>query len=181
MFRKIILYIAMSLDGYIADINGKLNFLEGDGSSKVNALVTASYNEFIATVDTILFGFYTYEQIITELSPNKWPYTNLKSYVFTSKRLVSQAKEIEFTRQTPHSLIETLKQKDGKNIWVCGGSILTNSLIKENLIDEYHITIIPTILGEGIRLFDDNNPELKLKLVSTKKSDGMVQIIYTLR
>lgn len=181
MSRKVILYIATSLDGYIADINGNINWLKGDGSDSNNNYVSEDYNSFISNIDTVLLGFSTYEQIITDLSPNYWVYCNCKSYVFTSKNLVSELHNIEFTNKSPESIVKYLKSIDGKDIFVCGGAKLSNSLISENLIDEYHITIIPTILGDGIRLFSNDNPQLKLKLLSTKSFNGMVKLVYKLR
>ncbi len=67
--RKVTLFIAMSLDGYIADYQGKVDWLEGQGDDKEN---TNSYSEFVKEVDTVVMGWNTYNQIVTELSPNEW-------------------------------------------------------------------------------------------------------------
>jgi len=182
MNKRVILYIAMSLDGYIADINGNVNWIEGDNSIPNDDDDTmGNYTKFIDTVDTILMGFNTYEQIVTTLSPQKWPYEGLKSYVFTNKRLVSQSTDIEFTNNSPAEIINTIRGFYGKNIWVCGGAILANEIIKENLIDEYHITIIPTILGDGISLFKHNNPNISLRLISTDNINGLITCKYAKR
>lgn len=78
-------------------------------------------------------------------------------------------------------LINKLQQEKGKNIWICGGSNLVNQCVKENLIDEYQITTVPVILGNGIRLFDENNKNIKLKLKDTKEENGLIMGIYEKR
>ena len=85
--RKVVIYIAMSLDGYIADKNGSVSWLGGDGSDKDNF---GSYPEFIETVDTVILGYTTYNQIVTELSPDVWPYDGKATYVPTHRDCVNQ-------------------------------------------------------------------------------------------
>ncbi len=77
--RKIVLFIAMSLDGYIADINGKVDWLAGQDSDVEN---DDSYADFVKNIDTVIMGWTTYHQIVTELSPGQWVYDNLQSYVY---------------------------------------------------------------------------------------------------
>ena len=148
--RKIILYIAMSLDGYIADKFGGVSWLGGDGSDSKNP---GSYEEFMETIDTVILGYNTYHQIITELSPDIWVYNNKMSYVITHKHFEDKD-NIRFTDDL-ENLILKLKQEKGKDIWICGGAKIVHQLIFLNLIDEFYFTIIPTILGEGIRLFEN--------------------------
>ena len=80
--RKTILYIAMSLDGYIADKNGSVDWLTGQGTDEENV---DTYSEFVKDIDTVVMGWNTYAQVITELSPGKWPYENLTSYIITHR------------------------------------------------------------------------------------------------
>ena len=82
--RNVILYIAMSLDGYLADANGGVAWLDGDGS---DSLHPGSYEAFSETVDTVLMGYRTYRQIVTELSPETWPYCGKTTYVWTHREL----------------------------------------------------------------------------------------------
>lgn len=175
--RKTILFIAMSLDGYIADENGNIDWLNGQSKDSENA---DTYFEFIKNIDTVLMGWNTYHQIITELAPNNWPYGDLYSYVFTHHTKKS-SKNITFTSQDPIALLNKLKNKDGKNIWICGGANLINQLLKANVIDEYYISIIPTLLGDGIKLFDKLPEEKKLTLISTKNYNGIVEVVYERR
>lgn len=74
-----------------------------------------------------------------------------------------------------------LKDEKGKNIWICSGANIANQLIKVGLIDEYHLTIIPIILGNGIELFSDNNATTLLEVEQVKEINGVVDIVYTRR
>ena len=175
--KKVMLYIGMSLDGYIANKDMKVDWMIGENS---NNQEDSSYNEFITNIDTIIMGYTTYYQIVNELSKNNWPYKDMMTYVITHRLLLNQ-EEIIFTNEKLFNLIQRLKKTEGKNIWICGGANIVNQLIKLNLIDEYHITIIPTILGGGVKLFNNNNSEIKLKLVAKACYNGIVQICYQKR
>ncbi len=175
--RKVISYIAMSLDGYIADRNGKVDWLNGDGSGDSNM---GSYNDFIKTVDTVILGYTTYKQIITELSPDNWVYAGKKSYVLTHQEYHSDNDDIFFTDENVKSLIKKLKKQDGKDIWICGGANVLNQFMEADLIDKYTFSVIPVILGDGVRLFQYAT-EQKLKLTSTRSYNGIVDLNYEKR
>lgn len=76
-------------------------------------------------------------------------------------------------------LIERLKQEKGKNIWICVGANLVNQCLKNDLIDEYQITTVPVILGNGTRLFEKNGKKIKLELKEIKEENGLVIGRYT--
>lgn len=154
--RKAALYIAMSLDGYIADKYGKVDWLGGHGGEES----ADTYSEFIKNVDTVVMGWNTYNQIITELSPKKWVYEQLTSYVITHRALPSTY-NIKFVSDSPCGIVKRLKEENGKTIWICGGGNIIQPLIQGGLIDEYRISVIPTILGSGIRLFEELPNEIK--------------------
>ena len=175
--KKVSLFIAMSLDGYIADSKGGVSWLTGQGDDSENI---DSYSEFVKDIDTILMGRNTYHQLITELSPDVWVYDDFITYVITHEEDVSSEKII-FANENPGDLIKKLKKQHGKGIWVCGGADIVQQLVNENLIDIYYITVIPTILGSGIRLFENGKNEIKLKLLHTQTYNGMIDLIYTRR
>lgn len=177
MNRDIILYIATSLDGYIAKNDGSVDWLLGESS---NLNIDNGYNEFYSSIDTVVMGRTTYEQVINELSPDIWVYEGKKCYVATSVKRQSNEK-VEFVSEDITKFIKGLKSQEGKDIWLVGGGKLIDQFIKKDLIDKYIITIIPTILGYGIPLFIGENPEIKLKLIETKTIDGMVEITYIKR
>lgn len=175
--RKTVLFIAMSLDGYIADSDGSVDWLQGQDE---HAEENDSYSVFIKDIDTVIMGWKTYHQIITELSPEEWVYNGLKSYVIT-RRECSSTEQIRFVHEDPCSLIKRLRQAPGKDIWVCGGASIAGQLMKEDLFDKYYISVIPTILGGGIRLFGPLEKERKLKLTGTRCCNGIIDLIYERR
>ena len=175
--RKISLFIAMSLDGYIADRKGGVDWLKGQGNEDESI---DSYSEFVKNIDTILMGWNTYHQIVAELSPEKWVYGDFTTYVITHKEHTSSEK-VRFINVNPTDLVKELKEECGKDIWICGGASLVQQLINENLIDYYYITVIPTLLGSGIRLFENTVNEIKLKLLKTQSYNGMTELIYARR
>lgn len=175
--RKVVLFIAMSLDGYIADQDGKVDWL---GGQDANEETFDSYGAFIKDVDTVIMGWNTYHQIVTELSPSEWVYAGLTSHVITHRELPS-TEEILFTQSSPCDLVEALRELPGKKIWICGGANIIQQLVKADLIDEYYISVIPTLLGSGTRLFEAGANKLPLKLEDTRNYNGIVDLIYTRR
>lgn len=175
--RKVVLFIAMSLDGYIADENGQVAWLEGQNP---DAETPDTYAEFVKDVDTVIMGWNTYHQVATELSPDEWVYHGLTSYVVTHREMPS-TEEIVFTQTPPCCLVDELKRKEGKKIWICGGADLIWQLMKSDQIDEYYISVIPTILGKGIRLFGADSKERKLQLIHTQSYNGITDLVYTRR
>lgn len=123
------LFIAMSLDGYIADINGKVDWLTGQDNDIEN---DDSYADFVQTIDTVIMGFTTYHQIVTELSPEQWVYDDLQSYVITHRNCTPKS-NVTFVSENPCTLVNELKQKDGKDIWICGGADIIHQLMQNNL------------------------------------------------
>ena len=175
--RRISLFIAMSLDGYIADSKGGVGWLNGQDSENEDI---DTYSEFAKTIDTILMGWNTYHQIVTELSPKECIYNEFTTYVITHNEHTSSEK-IRFININPVDLVKRLKAEKGKDVWICGGAKLVWQLVNEDLIDDYHITVIPTLLGSGIRLFENAKREVKLRLLNTQSYNGMIDLVYTRR
>jgi len=173
MNRKVILYISMSLDGYIADIDGSVSWLD-----EINTGYNGDYgySKFIKGVDTILMGYNTYHQIVNELSLDKWVYEGIDTYVFTHRNIENK-KDIHFVSEGVKDIVNKLKISKGKNIWVCGGADLIRQMMQIDLIDEFNITIMPLMLGEGIKLFDKNK-KINLKLKYMNEFLNAVQLIY---
>ena len=175
--RKVVLFIAMSLDGFIADAHGGVDWLSGQDGEKEDA---GAYSQFVQTVDTVVMGWNTYHQIVTELSPGQWVYRDLTSYVVTH-RDPPAAQGIVFTREDPCALVDRLRHGQGSGIWICGGAELVRQLMEAELIDEYCISVIPTILGSGIRLFGSLPKEARLRLIRSRTYDGIVELVYLRR
>lgn len=122
-------------------------------------------------------GWNTYHQIVAELSPDEWVYKGLTSYIITHRKKDAE-QDIHFTDEDPAALVERLKSQEGKDIWICGGADIIHQLQRAGLIDRYWITIIPTLLGDGIRLFGELPEEQKLRLIQSRNYNGMVELIY---
>lgn len=177
MKRKVILYISQSLDGFIADSKGNVDWILGNNE---NYDSDYGYETFIKDIDTVILGATTYKQIKNELSPDKWVYEDLQSYVLTRER-IEDTLNIKYVNMNIKELINRLQRENGKNIWICGGANLVNQCVTEDLIDEYQITTVPVILGNGIRLFEENNKNIKLELKDMKEENGLILGIYAKR
>lgn len=105
--KKVCLFIAMSLDGYIADSKGSVNWLTGQGNDDNNI---DSYSKFVNDIDTVIMGWNTYHQIVTELSPDEWVYHDFTTYVVTHNPKISSDK-IHFTNECPVELIKNYEKK----------------------------------------------------------------------
>lgn len=171
--RKLILYISMSLDGYIADGNNNLDFLslvEKEGEDY-------GYLEFVKSVDTVIIGRKTYEKV--QEMGFEYPHTDKKVYIITRTKKPDQG-SFEYYTGSLSALIETIKSKPGKHIYCDGGAEIVHLLLQENLINELIISVIPVILGSGISLFKQGRPFQKLNLISSKAFEkGLVQLHYT--
>lgn len=126
-------------------------------------------------------GGKTYRQLTTELFPEEWVYSNLMTYVITTKKQETLNYRIQFKNMSPSALIKQLKKENGKDIWICGGASIINQIIKMDEIDRYHINVIPTILGDGIRLFEQLPKQQKLHLLQTKSYNGITDLVYERR
>jgi dihydrofolate reductase len=175
--RKLAIFIATSLDGYIAKPDDDLSFLksvEKEGEDY-------GYSEFAATVDTVILGRKTYDWVLKEIGSSHYDNGEKEVYVITRTGKPSIGKT-KFHTGSPADLVQKLKSKKGKKIYCDGGSEIINQLLKSDLIDEFIISVIPVLVGNGTRLFKDGRPELQLELVSVKTFDtGLTQLHYTRR
>jgi dihydrofolate reductase len=171
----VILYIAASLDGYIARKGGRIDWLSMVETSDTDY----GYADFYQSVDALVVGRRTYEQA---LGFGDWPYPGKPSYVFTTRNLTSERNDVIFTSAKPGTVIREMETQGFKRIWLVGGAELTAAFLKLRLIDEYIISVVPIILGEGIPLFLPPGPEETLKLVELQQyPTGLVQLRYRRR
>jgi dihydrofolate reductase len=169
---NVILYIATSLDSYIARKDGRVDWLSMVETSDTDY----GYADFYQSVDALVMGSRTYEQA---LGFGDWPYPGKPSYVFTTRNLTSERKDVIFTSAKPDTVIREMDAQGFTRIWLVGGAELTAVFLKFHLVDEYILSVVPTILGEGIPLFLPPIPEEKLKLVELQQyPTGLVQLRY---
>lgn len=176
--RNVVLFIAMSLDGFIASPDGGIDWLGGERQGADDA---ASYERFIAGVSDIVMGYKTYRQLNDELCPGAWPYAAQMTHVLTHRTGEAGPEGVAFTSEPVESLIGRLKEKPGGEIWLCGGADVASQCIRLGLVDRYHINVLPTIRGAGIRLFEAAGEPRELRLVSTEHYNGIVDLVYVPR
>lgn len=175
--RSVTLFLAVSLDGFLADRQGGVGWLAGQEPGRDDL---QTYEAFSKGIDTVLMGWNTYRQIAEEISPQQWPYQGLQCYVLTHRRPQPRP-GICFVQQEACALVRQLKMQPEKGIWICGGADLAGQLMRENAIDRYHLSVIPTLLGGGVRLFGPLPQQLPLRLVDTCHYNGIVDLIYERR
>jgi dihydrofolate reductase len=177
--KKIVLYIAQSLDGFIARNDGDtgwLSMVEKSGEDY-------GYHDFVDSIDTVIMGRKTYDKVLS--FGIGFPHKTKKCYV-VSKTKTGRDDNVEFINGDMKSFVDSLKavsEKTGetspKNIYLDGGAMLVQEMIRLNLIDEMTISIIPVLLGDGISLFGKLREEIKLQLRSCKSFEsGLVQLQY---
>lgn len=179
--RKIILDLAVTLDGFIEGKNGEIDWCIMDSEM--------GFTDFLHQIDTILYGRksyelwgqYTPETEVAEAERELWELVHSKQkYVFSRTQKGTDDKAIFINDQILEE-INTLKNKPGKDIWLYGGASLITTFIKLGLVDEFRLSVHPVVLGEGKPLFMDLQERVNLKLVNTKSfSSGVVQLIYHL-
>ncbi|MEA4869011.1 putative protein YyaP [bioreactor metagenome] len=176
--RNAVLFIAMSLDGLIASPDGSVDWLGGQDAGSNDF---GSYERFIAGVSDIVMGDTTYRQLTTELMPGAWPYAAQTTYVLTHRKDEPEQTGIVFTQEPVDLLIGRLKAQPGGEIWICGGASVANQCMRRGLIDRFHINVMPTLRGAGIRLFEALNQPIPLRLISTEQYNGIVDLVYGVR
>jgi dihydrofolate reductase len=164
--RKIKLFIASSLDGHIAKEDGSVDWLPEN--------VDSGYGSFYSSIDTILMGKKTYEQILTF---GKYPYKDKTSYVFTRNTNKQKDENVEFTSDV-EEFVEKLISSSGKDIWLVGGSDIASTFLNHKLVDELILSVIPVVLGKGIPLFNNIKEEIKLELTKTTEYAELIELHY---
>jgi len=142
LMRKLILFIATSLDGYIAGPDGEIDWLFSDQDY--------GYSAFYSTIDTVVMGRKTYD---VSLSFAEYPYPGKQAFVFSRTRAGERDDHATFVSGDIPGFVRTLKSQPGRRIWLIGGGAIIRPLLQDDLIDEFRIFVHPIVLGAGIPLF----------------------------
>ncbi|GHH99447.1 dihydrofolate reductase family protein [Neobacillus kokaensis] len=179
--RRIILDLAVTLDGFIEGKNGEIDWCIMDSEME--------FSHFLNEIDTILYGRKSYDlwgQFTpgiedTDTEKEIWKLVHSKEkYVFSRTQKGTDNKAI-FINDHILEEVNKLKNKPGKDIWLYGGASLITTFINLGLVDEFRLSVHPVILGEGKPLFNDIKQRLNLKIVNTRTfSSGVVQLTYHL-
>ena len=173
--KKLIMYIAMSLDGRIAGPEDDVTWLDELPNPDQSDY---GYHDFIKSVDTTIMGNTTYQWIKRQAMA--FPYPDTTNYVLSRSRQES-TDEVTFVNGNVPELIKQLKEEKGKNIWLIGGGGANQVCLDAGLIDEMRVFVMPIILGEGIPLLADGYERCGLRLVSSSTySSGVVELRYVL-
>ena len=165
--RKLKLFIATSLDSYIAGPNGEIDWLEAGGDHDYG------YQEFYASIDTTLMGNSTYNLTLTV---PKFPYSEKTNYVFTRGTPPPDTAHVRFASGDIAALVRSLKDEPGKDIWLIGGGQVNTVMLNEGLIDEMILTVFPIVLGKGIPLFAPGAGRSLFKTVACEAFEtGLIQ------
>jgi dihydrofolate reductase len=169
--KKIILFIANSLDGYIADVDGHIDWVWDNQEY--------GFADFSKRIDTLVMGGETFRQ----MSQNgNYPYSRIKSVVFTLKGGMHAPENVTFFSGDIFEYCEVLKETAEKDIWLVGGPEMVSQLMGQRLVDEIILSVHPVILGNGIRLFEGDMPRHDLKLLSIQSfPSGLIQFHYVVK
>lgn len=168
---EVVYYVAASVDGFLAPSDRSLDWLapfEGTGEDH-------GYAAFYTGVDALVVGARTYEQMLTF---GGWPHADRPVTVMSSRPLPAE-ENVTVSALDPSAVVASLEAAGHRRIWLIGGGALAGAFERAGLIDEYVISYLPVLLGEGIGLFEGASSARALELVdATTFSDGIVQCRY---
>ena len=172
--RKLILYISMSLDGFLATKDDDLSWLsvvEKEGEDY-------GYTAFTNTVDSYIIGRATYD-VVLKLTGGEFPQAKKYDCYVITRQERQDENGVKFYNGDLEELVRKLKSQKGGNIYCDGGGEIVKLLMEKNLIDEYIISVIPVVLGDGKRLFKGGTASFNLKALARKYYDsGLLQLHY---
>jgi dihydrofolate reductase len=175
-YRRVIVHIAASADGYIARSDGDLEWL----TSRPAPEGFYGMGAFMKTIDTTVFGRKTYEvslQLGAKFDSGR------RTFVFSRQPPPANApKGVEFVNGSIAAFVSRLREQPGKNIWLMGGGELIASFLDEQAIDEFVVSVVPVFIGDGIPLIARRHRHVPLDLQSVERfEDGLVQLHYRVR
>ena len=166
--RNVVLGLGITIDGYIARLNGAVDFL----------FMPKDYSmaPFFKTIDTAIMGRKTLD---VALKMGGSFGSSMPTYVFSRSKPPGESDGIVFTNESPAALISKLRKRPGKNIWFMGGGELARDFLTADLVDELHLGVVPVLLGEGIPLFPAGFPQRDFALIENKTySKGLISLKY---
>jgi dihydrofolate reductase len=168
--RSVVLGVGISVDGYIARLNGAVDFL----------FMPKDYSmaSFFASVDTAIMGRKTLDAGL-KMSGGSLPRSNMPMYVFSKTKPPGERDGVIFVNETPASFIRRLRERPGKDIWLMGGGELARAFLSADLVDRIRLGVVPVLLGEGIPLFPSGFPQRDFTLLENKTySKGLIALTY---
>ena len=168
---NVVLYIATSLDGYIAGTDGGVGWLDPFNSTGEDY----GYEDFIGRIGANIQGATTYEQVLGFDVP--YPYES-KSFVVTHRELaIPEGADVELVEGDLTAVVEKAKASTEKDVWLIGGGLLVQAMLRERLIDEMIITLMPVTVGAGIPLFRGEGQPARFRLIDVQRFESGVLIL----
>jgi dihydrofolate reductase len=168
--RKVVLGLGMSLDGYIARLDGAVDFLFMPKDYSMAA--------FFATIDTAAMGRKTLDAAL-RMGGGSFGGASMATYVFSRSQPAGKRDGVVFVDQQPAKWLGQIRKRPGKNIWLMGGGELAREFLRADLVDELYLGVVPVLLGEGIPLFPSGFPQREFTLAENKTySKGLIALVY---
>jgi len=175
LMSKIKLYIATTIDGFIAREDGSLDWLFAlPNPNKIDH----GYEAFFDTIDTVIMGRSTYEEVLG--FGVEWPYGHCRTFIVTTdSNYQVKTENTQLLPEISTEKISAIRKQSQKNIWVIGGGKVITGFLNLGEIDEMILSIIPIILGRGIKLFPDAPKETSFKPEGAQTFEtGVVNLKY---
>lgn len=170
--RKIVYYIASSIDGYISGLEDNVKGFVWEGSG------VEKYLSDLANYDTVIMGRKTYESgYLYGLQPGEPAYRHMNNFIFSNNLSFENQHDRVHVRRIDLEEIKKIRQGEGSDIYLCGGGQIAGWLLENQQIDLLKIKLNPLILGSGVKLFEGLKKELKTELIDKNTYDHGLQII----
>lgn len=175
---KLTIHMISSLDGMIAKKDNSIEWFD-TASNYEKGIDSPDHEEFLKNIDCYIMGSHSYE-LAMELSKDYgWVYGDKSCIVLTSRNLPLQNEQIQFYSGELDRLVNDKLKLNYKNVWLVGGSKLCKNFMRQNLVDEIRVSILPIVLGNGLAFFDQIDTEFKLNLLDCQAyKNGMVELTY---
>ncbi|HYL35418.1 MAG TPA: dihydrofolate reductase family protein [Bryobacteraceae bacterium] len=169
------LHVVSSLDGVIAKKDNSVSWMDSSGDVYEKGVSDGNADNDVTSIDCFVLGSRTYEHAL-QLG---WPYGDTPTVVITNRELPSTRNSVEFYSGDLKKLVDEILAPRYGNIWLVGGAMLCRSFLRLDLVDEIRLAIVPVLLGDGLRLFDNSAIEKRwhLKNVIAYKT-GLVELLY---
>lgn len=171
---RVRLYVATSLDGFIADREGSVDWLEAYDPRRYG------YDAFLDDVGAVIMGRRTYEFV--RAMGDEWPYVGKRAFVLSSRTLVGVPEGVLPTSRGMAGAIQSARDRTAKDIWIVGGAVAMQSALDGGHVDQIETFIVPVLLGRGLPLIADlaHRQELSFECIETYR-DGVVKLTYATR
>lgn len=178
------IHMASSLDGFIARKDGRVDWMETSDTFAGGETMTPEFVEaFLKTIDCYVMGSRTYETALAfEARGLGWSYGDKPTFVLTSRQLPRTRDSVEFHSGDLATFVNTRLRSSFQHIWCVGGGVLSAECVRLGLADELRYSVLPVLIGDGIRFFEKLDKDLALHLLETNAYDnGVVGLRYGIR